>query len=233
MKNNVSLKMLMIGSAKKYFIKAIAMGFYRQRYYDYFSHFYDKFISRHSGDRGEKARAFLSENIGLQPGEITLDICAGTGSLLPYLGNKVKQEGMVIGLDFSFGMLSAGRSKVAHQNNIFLIQADVSYLPFRDKIFDSVTCSHAFYELKGETQDRCLQEVLRVLKPGRPFFMMEHDVPKNHFIRMLFYIRLLSMGANKAREILKNENKSLGKYFRSIEVLHTSNARSKVWVCKE
>lgn len=63
--------------------------------------------------------------------------------------------------------------------------------------------------------------------------MMEHDVPKNHFIRMLFYIRLLSMGANKAREILKNENKSLGKYFRSIEVLHTSNARSKVWVCKE
>jgi len=209
------------------------MGFYRQKYYDYFSHFYDTFISIHSADKGENARVFLSENIGLQPGQITLDICAGTGSLLPYLGNRIKQEGMVIGVDFSFGMLSAGRPKAAHHNNIFLIQADVSYLPFRGKIFDSVTCSHAFYELKGKTQDCCLQEILRVLKPGRLFFMMEHDLPKNYLLRMLFYIRLLSMGAGKAREILKNEKAFLGKYFSSIEVLYTPNTRSKVLVCKE
>ena len=44
--------------------------------------------------------------------------------------------------------------------------------------FDAVTCSHAFYELKGETQERTLREILRILKPGKTFLMMEHDVPE-------------------------------------------------------
>jgi demethylmenaquinone methyltransferase/2-methoxy-6-polyprenyl-1,4-benzoquinol methylase len=204
----------------------------RQRYYDYFSRFYDKFISIHSADKGENARIFLSENIGLQDGDMTLDICTGTGSLLPHLGNKVKKEGIVVGVDFSFGMLSTGRQKIVCYNNIFLIQADVSYLSFKDGIFDSVTCSHAFYELKDETQDYCMQEIVRVLKPGKPFLMMEHDVPKNFLIRMLFYLRLLSMGAKKAKEILKNEKTFLKKYFNSIEVLITPNTRSKILICK-
>ncbi|MEA3361149.1 MAG: class I SAM-dependent methyltransferase [Thermodesulfobacteriota bacterium] len=204
----------------------------RQRYYDYFSRFYDKFISIHSADKGENARVFLSENVGLQRGGMTLDICAGTGSLLPHLGNMVKKEGIVAGVDFSFGMLSAGRSKIVGYKNIFLIQADVSYLPFKGGIFDSVTCSHAFYELKGETQDYCLREIVRVLKHGKPFFMMEHDVPKNFLIRMLFYLRLLSMGVKKAKEILKNEKTFLKKYFNSVEIVITPNTRSKILICK-
>ena len=204
----------------------------RQRYYDYFSHFYDTFISIHSADKGENARVFLSENIDLKRGDMMLDICTGTGSLLPHLGNKVKKDGIVAGVDFSFGMLSAGRPKIVCSNNIFLIQADVSYLPFKEAIFDSVTCSHAFYELKGETQDYCLREIVRVLKPGKPFLMMEHDVPKNFIIRMLFYLRMMSIGAKKAKEILKNERTFLGKYFRSVEVLLTPNTRSKILICK-
>ena len=204
----------------------------RQRYYDYFSRFYDKFISIHSSDKGENARVFLSENIGLQRGDMTLDICTGTGSLLPHLGNRVKKEGIVAGVDFSFGMLSAARTKIVGYNNIFLIQADVSYIPFKDGIVDSVTCSHAFYELKGETQDYCLREIVRVLKPGKPFLMMEHDVPKNFLMRMLFYLRMLSIGAKQAKEILKNERTFLGKYFRSVEVLLTPNTRSKILICK-
>jgi demethylmenaquinone methyltransferase/2-methoxy-6-polyprenyl-1,4-benzoquinol methylase len=204
----------------------------RRKYYDYFSRFYDKFISIHSADKGENARVFLSENVGLQDGDMTLDICTGTGSLLPHLGNRVKKEGIVAGVDFSLGMLSAGRPKVAGHSNILLIQADVSYLPFKDGIFDSVTCSHAFYELKGETQDCCLREIVRVLSTGKPFLMMEHDVPENFLIRMLFYLRLLSMGVKKAKGILKNERTFLKKYFNSIEVLITPNTRSKILICK-
>ena len=110
--------------------------------------------------------------------------------------------------------------------------ADVAYLPFKNMIFDAVTCSHAFYELKGLTQDYCLYEIDRVLKPGRPFLMMEHDVPKNFFVRMLFYLRLLSMGPNKALEILRHERELLMRYFRSVEKIYTPTGRSKVMICK-
>ncbi|MEA3417510.1 MAG: class I SAM-dependent methyltransferase [Thermodesulfobacteriota bacterium] len=82
--------------------------------------------------------------------------------------------------------------------NISLVESDVAYLPFKPDEFDAVTCTHAFYELKGETQNRVLREIVRVLKAGKPFIMMEHDVPKNALIRVLFYIRLFSMGAKRA-----------------------------------
>ncbi len=54
-------------------------------------------------------------------------------------------------------------------NNISLEEADAVHLPFAGGSFDAVTCSHAFYELKGEVQKRALREIVRVLKPGKPF----------------------------------------------------------------
>jgi len=130
-------------------------------------------------------------------------------------------------------MLKAGRSKITNHERIFLVLADVGYLPFKKQAFNAVTCSHAFYELKGETQDNCLQEIGRVLKPGKPFLMMEHDVPKNFFVRMLFYFRLLSMGPKKALEIVRHERELLMRYFKSVEKMPTPTGKSKVMICRE
>jgi len=159
---------------------------FRQKYYDYFSHIYDRFVALHSTDRGLGLRYFLADTTGLKKGDKVLDICTGTGSALIPLQEKVQAQGLAIGVDFSIGMLKAGRSKIPNHGSIFLVLADVAYLPFKKEVFNAVTCSHAFYELKGETQGNCLQEIGRVLKPNRPFLMMEHDVPKNFFVRMLF-----------------------------------------------
>jgi len=106
-----------------------------------------------------------------------LDICTGTGSALIPLKEKVQAQGRIVGVDFSIGMLQAGKSKISDDNfsigmlqagkskisdddSIFLVLADVAYLPFKNEAFHAVTCSHAFYELKGETQDNCLQEIV-------------------------------------------------------------------------
>jgi ubiquinone/menaquinone biosynthesis C-methylase UbiE len=94
-----------------------------------------------------------------------------------------------------------------------------------------VTCTHAFYELKGETQDRALREIVRVLKAGRPFFMMEHDVPRRPLIRALFYVRLFSMGAKRAIYILRHEKRTLERYFESVEKITTPSGRSKIMIC--
>ena len=174
----------------------------------------------------------MADKAGLRNGDTVLDICTGTASMLPALKEKVGTKGLVAGADFSVGMLMAGRPKVSHHKGVFFVLADVAVLPFKGRAFDAVTCSHAFYELRGETQDRCLHEIERVLKPGKPFLMMEHDIPENVFVRMLFYLRLLSMGPRKARRILRHERELLMGYFYSVEKIATPTGRSKILICK-
>ena len=205
---------------------------FRQIYYDYFSCIYDRFVALHSTDKTLALRKFLADTTGLEKGDTALDICTGTGSTLIPLKEKIQTQGLLVGVDFSLGMLKAAKSKILNHDNIFLVLADVSYLPFKRGIFNAATCSHAFYELKGNTQDNCLQEIGRILKPGSPFCMMEHDVPKSFFMRMLFYLRLLSMGLKKAIEITRYERELLLRYFSSVERISTPTGRSKVMICR-
>jgi ubiquinone/menaquinone biosynthesis C-methylase UbiE len=139
----------------------------------------------------------------------------------------------VVGFDFSIGMLEVAKGKSADLNNVYLLQAEASALPFKESVFHAVTCSHAFYELKGETQDHCMEEVGRVLTPAGSFLMMEHDIPKNPVIRMLFYIRLLSMGASKAIQILRHEKAYLRGYFENVTSFKLPGGLSKLMVCRK
>jgi demethylmenaquinone methyltransferase/2-methoxy-6-polyprenyl-1,4-benzoquinol methylase len=203
----------------------------RRCYYNAFSRFYDQFVALHSVDAHGALREFFSEKVPVKEGDSVLDICTGTGSLLLYLRDKIGAKGLVAGVDFSRGMLKVGQEKTKTYKNISLVESDVACLPFDANAFDTVTCSHAFYELKGETQDRALRETVRVLKPGKPFLMLEHDVPKSALIRALFYIRLFSMGAKRAIHILRHERTTLEAYFENVEKLVTPNGRSKILIC--
>lgn len=208
------------------------MRSFRQVYYDAFSRIYDRFVALHSSDAQGDLRKFLADNIQMREDGTVLDICTGTASLLVPLRRRLGPAGKVIGVDFSRGMLQAGREKTRFFANIQLIQSNVGFLPFRDNVFDSVTCSYAFYELKGETQDRVLTEVKRVLKPDGAFLMMEHNVPKDAFIRALFYIRLASMGAKRAISILRHEKELLKRYFHQVEKVVSPNGRTKIMICR-
>jgi len=109
----------------------------------------------------------------------------------------------------------------------------VARLPFVAGTFDAVTCSHAFYELKGDTLDRVFQEILRVLKPNGTFLMMEHDVPTNPLVRALFYLRLAFIGAGRAVAFLRQEREILDRYFRSVEKVLAPAGRSKLLICRK
>ena len=160
-----------------------------------------------------------------------MDLCTGTASLLPALSEKVGPKGQVVGVDFSRGMLQVAREKTKSYDNVRLIEADICTLPFRANTFDAVTCSYAFYELKGDAQDTVLKEVRRLLRPSGVFLMMEHDLPENAFIRTLFYIRLASMGAKRAISILRYEKSFLESYFPKVEKIVTPSRRTKIMMC--
>jgi len=158
----------------------------RRAYYNAFSKFYDRFVALHSGDKQGLARRFLADQIPGGVGSSILDLCTGTGSLLPHIQSAVGPHGKTVGVDFSHGMLKAAREKTRKLENVYLVEADAGVLPFPAHTFDTITCSHAFYELKGETQAKALEEIVRVLKPHGVFLMMEHDVPRNRLIRAFF-----------------------------------------------
>jgi len=205
----------------------------RRAYYDQFSRFYDCFVALHSHDTQGLARKFLADQLHLQKGGSVLDVCTGTATLLPHLQARVARDGRVVGVDFSHGMLKVAHEKTRSFANVHLVEADAGGLPFAAGTFDAVTCSHAFYELKGETQDRMLQEVLRILRPKGAFFMMEHDVPPNPFVRALFYLRLAFIGAGRAIAFLRREREVLEGCFGSVEKVIAPAGRSKVMICRK
>ena len=202
---------------------------FRRKYYNLFSKFYDKFIQVHSGDKQEKIREYFVDLTGMDNNSKVLDICCGTGSTLKYIKQKVNSEkGICIGIDFSDGMLEKAKEKIPEA---WFLLCSVAEMPIKNHIFDVVTCTFAFYELKGELVDRTLLEIKRVLKKNGKFFMMEHEIPEKFIIRMLFYIRMFSMGFKKGMNILKNEEKIFRKYFKNVEKKHSVSKNSKIWVC--
>lgn len=203
---------------------------FRVRYYDAFSRYYDRFVAAHSSDPEGRLREELAEQAALRCGDRTLDLCTGTGAMLPALARRTGEPGLVVGLDFSRGMLEQARSKLAGTPSVALVRADAERLPFRDGCFRSITCSHAFYELKGAGAERALEEVARTLTPDGRFVMMEHGIPEKPLTRFLFYIRLLSMGLRKALEVLGHEEEFFQRQFPVVERVETESGRSKIIV---
>lgn len=201
---------------------------YRIRYYDAFSRVYDRFVAAHSSDPEGHLREELAERAALRPGSRALDLCTGTGAMLPALARRAGEHGLVVGLDFSRGMLEQARRKMAGRPGVALILGDAERLPFRDGSFDAVSCSYAFYELKGAGTERALEEVTRTLAPAGRFIMMEHEVPEKPLIRLLFYIRLLSMGLRKALEVLGHEQELFKRHFPLVDRIEMESGRSKI-----
>ncbi len=203
---------------------------WRRKYYDIFSHFYDQIIALHSRDKRALLRNLIVRKAGLKPGEKLLDLCTGTGAVALAASKVAGKQGLIIGVDFSQGMLRRARQKAKNQNlkNVYFVLADVARLPFKDESFDAVTCSHAMYELDPPTREAALRETWRVLKPEKKFAMMEHCEPKHPFIRMLYYIRLASMGSPENRKFAKDEVPFLARIFRNVEKSLTPTGGSKI-----
>lgn len=108
--------------------------------------------------------------------ERILDIATGTGDLAILMAQTNARE--ITGLDISEGMLEVGRKKIdaKHLNSkITMVQGDSENLPFTDNYFDAVTV--AFGIRNFETLEKGLAEILRVLKPGGIFVILETSVP--------------------------------------------------------
>ncbi|WP_420321782.1 bifunctional demethylmenaquinone methyltransferase/2-methoxy-6-polyprenyl-1,4-benzoquinol methylase UbiE [Flagellimonas sp.] len=105
-----------------------------------------------------------------------LDIATGTGDLAIAMTATGAEK--IIGLDISPGMLDVGKTKIENknlQNTIEMMVGDSENLPFADNSFDAITV--AFGVRNFENLEKGLSEILRVLKPGGSFVVLETSVP--------------------------------------------------------
>ncbi len=109
-----------------------------------------------------------------RPGQTLLDVASGTGDLAAALARKVGKSGHVIMTDINESMLARGRERLLNQGlvgNVFYVLANAEELPFPSHSFDCVTIA---FGLRNVTQqEKALQSMYRVLKPGGKALILE------------------------------------------------------------
>lgn len=151
--------------------------------YDAFNH-----LTSLGADRAWRRRA-LREVVGPR----VLDEACGTGDFSIAIARHLVQKGggEVIGVDISEGMLEVMRRKVAEAGlddagcgSVSAETGDCCALSYPDASFDTVTV--AFGVRNFEDRDKALAEVLRVLRPGGRFVMLELGIPRNPVVRAAY-----------------------------------------------
>lgn len=110
---------------------------------------------------------WLTQNLGRTEEKSILDIGCGNGAFLQKLSGRI---GKGTGVDISAKMLDQARNRCAKHPHLSFQKIDGPHLPFADNSFDVVMSVLSFRYLDW---DPIIHEILRVLKPGGEFVVID------------------------------------------------------------
>jgi ubiquinone/menaquinone biosynthesis C-methylase UbiE len=142
--------------------------------HDLFLPVYDPLVSLMGFDR---ARQELVSTANVEPGQHILDIGCGTGTLVVMLKRQFPSA-QVVGLDPDPKALRRARSK-ATRNAVQFDQGFADQLPYKENTFDRIFSSFMFHHLEEHERENMLREVLRVLKSGGSFHLLDFVAGNN------------------------------------------------------
>ncbi|TWP37304.1 demethylmenaquinone methyltransferase [Leekyejoonella antrihumi] len=141
-------------------------------------------------------RRLVLEAVQPAPGDVVLDIAAGTGtSSEPFADRGAR----VVPADFSQGMLRKGKVR---RPDLAFTAADAMSLPFADGVFDAVTMSFGLRNVLDPVQ--ALREFHRVTRPGGQLVVCEFSKPVNRAFRKVYSEYLMQALPKVARRVGSN-----------------------------
>jgi SAM-dependent methyltransferase len=150
--------------------------------FDQHAHDYDATVQRAIGASGEsvqyfaelKARLMTRELSGQQPRAI-LDFGCGIGNTTRTLATHFPSA-VVTGFDVSAESVAVARQLTpADASRVRYLSAGGVRLPFDHRTFDAAFTSCVFHHIEPAERLQWARELRRVLTPGAPLFLFEHN----------------------------------------------------------
>jgi demethylmenaquinone methyltransferase/2-methoxy-6-polyprenyl-1,4-benzoquinol methylase len=151
---------------------------------------YDVFNAMASMGIDRSWRRQLVRACALTSDSRVLDLCSGTGDVAFALAEQGR-PGEVVATDFVPEMLAVAETKAAERRPevpVLFSVADAQDLPFPDESFDVVTVAFGVRNLPE--RERNFAEVLRVLRPGGRYVILEFSRPPFGPWRAVYHVYL-------------------------------------------
>lgn len=126
--------------------------------------------------------------LGLERGNLVLDVCGGTAGLARLAARRIGPDGRAFVYDFNRPMMEVGRLRIGAGRNghpVVFLQGDAEEMGFPDRTFDAVTMGFGLRNLAHPEQG--LRETLRILRPGGKMMILEFSIPVNAVLRRLYH----------------------------------------------
>lgn len=124
---------------------------------------------------------------GVSAGAQVLDLAGGTGDIAKLLAVKVTDKGHIIVGDINQDMLDVGKQRLIDAGlfgRVTTQQMNAESLPFEEDSFDLVTIA---FGLRNVThQQKALDEMYRVLKPGGKLMILEFTRVNLEFLKKIY-----------------------------------------------
>ncbi len=128
---------------------------------------YERWARLLSMGQDARWRQAMVDGLGLLPGSRVLDVAAGTGSITRLMESRGLE---VVSVDQSQEM-----TRMATRRGAVAVLAAAEQLPFSDGAFDGVTFGYLLRYV--DDVSRCLEELVRVARPGGMVGMVEFGRP--------------------------------------------------------
>lgn len=115
-------------------------------------------------------RKCLINTLNLSSKQRVLDLACGTFDVALAI-QKAYPLVSITAVDYTFAMLLAGQKKITKSAKIFPLQGDGRFLPFKNACFDAITIAFGIRNISP--REKTYKEILRVLKPGGTFHILE------------------------------------------------------------
>ena len=120
-----------------------------------------------------RARDELTRQASIEPNQRVLDLGCGTGTFVVLLKRKYPAA-QIVGLDPDPKALNRAKKKVRRAGvSVQLDEGFADELPYDEGTFDRVLSSFMLHHLEEPEREKTLREVLRVLKPGGSFHLLD------------------------------------------------------------